>query len=286
VKPLLVFTLIALVSAVSQGLSIERPLENVSGRFSRQLQGLCHDGDSVYVVQRYRVWKITKDQLAHLKKVRHDDLLSSPIPKKFALRGFDHMGDCDASNGRVFIAMDGGSPAKVLILDARTLEVLAAPDIPSTQKGISWVAVDRTDQSLLIGQFEFNRSTPQFHRLKLSDDLRHLSEIESFSLLERDGRSVIQVGRVQAVEVDSSRRKLYLLSDVAEGGVLKFDLDRRTLEERMPIPFRPPADEIEGLDVLERGEPGPYPFTGRLFVLMNHKTFFGLDGRLNLFVFE
>lgn len=264
---------------------IDVPIDTVHGRFSRQLQGLCHDDESIFVVQRYRVWKFPKQEFTEkgLSKIRHNRVPSFAIPKSLSIRGFDHIGDCDVSRNRLYLPIDGGKPAKILILDSKTLSVIAAPYLPKGQEGVSWVSIDERDQSLLVGEFHFNDQKKHIRKLQLSQNLMQLSLVSEFDLLDGDG-SPIQVSRVQALELDSRHNKIFLLSDVAQGGLLKFDYASKKLDQHLGISFTPPKEELEGLDVVEDNG-SIYPEPGNIFVLMVKKTWLGLDGRLKLFSF-
>ncbi len=258
----------------------------ISAPWAIELQGLCHDDENYFLTQRDYLWKIPRRfKIQAIKKEdSKNGIFKTPIPISLRLQGGDHMGDCDAHDGKIFIPLEGISPLRMMIFDAKTLDFISAPTLPTSQINAPWVTVDSHDGAIITGAFNINSDQGIF-RLKLSEDLQTLEEEEKILLKNKDGES-INLRRIQGVDITRSRNIIWFVSDGKKDGLYGFELDSMKLAIHHKVKYRPGFpfyEELEGVDTLEDGE-RLENYDGNLFVsMLNNNLIFQDSGYLKSF---
>jgi len=201
--------------------------------YSRQLQGLCAADGARFIVQKKKLWKIGPTETIQVS-----------IPAALKSLGANHLGDCDVHGQYVFVPVEGTSPLRIALFDKDDLSYINSLLLPATQKHAGWVTVDPQDGTVWSG--EFNLQTVTKYEIDYENFV--LKAKESFNLTES-----APIPRAQSVEVDRLRHRIWVVSDVKDGGLLGFDLGTYAPVSQNKIAYQPPKEELEGLDADEHG---------------------------------
>lgn len=134
------------------------PLD-VTQPWSDEVQGITHDEDHWYLGQTSRLWKIPVglDLAAALTAdLPPAGVLSVPLAG-LGLDDFNHMGDLDWYDGRLFVALEPregvNRGSRVMVFDAGDLRFIASAELPGQGGHAPWCAVRPADGLLYSSSF-------------------------------------------------------------------------------------------------------------------------------------
>ena len=215
--------------------SSEYPYDSSPG-YSHKLQGVAHDSSHWYMTNRGKLWKIPV----------HRDLgvpqawsRSARIPSQ--LRGYDHLGDLDYHDGRLYVPLEGAAPA-IGVFDS-DLNYITHALLPNALDS-PWCAINPVDGHLYTSSFR--TGVVRKHRMSWAGNSLTLTEVASIALRDSAGKP-LSLQRVQG-GVFSARGHLYLVSDVPGQGIKGFDLETGRQRVNIPVQFEP-DEELEGIDL-------------------------------------
>jgi hypothetical protein len=249
--------------------------------WASEVQGMCHDENNYFIVQRYFLWKIPKS--VAIQDVRRSNrwtgVFKVGIPENLIRENANHMGDCDAHNGLVLVPLEGSWPQRVLVYNSGSLQLQGAPILPLDQRDAPWLTFDPQDGSIIIGTFSYSANGDGFYRMVLSEDFQTLTPVGRFRIFDEGGNAK-SFDRLQGGDIVRTRNILWIVSDLTSGGLLGFDLTsgRQVAHQRINFsPGFPKYEELEGVDALEDGEEQFPHYRGNLFVLMLDNELFKWD---------
>jgi hypothetical protein len=216
--------------------SSEYPFKSSPG-YSHKLQGVAHSPSHWYMTNRSELWKIPRGR----------DLgaaapwsISAGIPRQ--LRGYNHLGDLDYYDGRLYVPLEGSAPA-IGVFDA-DLDYIALALLPNATDA-PWCAINPVDGHLYASSFR--ASAVRKYRMTWNGDSLSLVQVASVALRDRAGRP-LTLARVQG-GVFSATGHLYLVSDVPGHGIEAFDLETGRQQVEIPVEFDGGHEELEGIDI-------------------------------------
>jgi hypothetical protein len=238
---------------------------DVAPPWAEHVQGIAAGPGAWFVTQDDHVWRFAMDRdLSELDR-GHPDVLAVPMVEP----GVTHLGDCDFSDGLLYVAMEGTSPARVGVFD-HGLRYRGSAPVEAQGDSCPWCAINPVDGLLYSSRFDADRLLVYRRRWKRSGrgalDLEHVGDVW---LTSEDG---VRLGldRVQGGAF-SPHGHLYLTGDTAEGGVFGIDATSGQRVLHAVIPYQPgwPEHEVvEGLTVLDLSD-GSVPWMrGQLHVLV------------------
>jgi hypothetical protein len=215
--------------------SSEYPFKSSPG-YTHKLQGVAHDSSHWYMTNRAKLRKIPV----------HRDLgdpaagsISVGIPPQLA--AYNHLGDLDYYDGRLYVPLEGSAPA-IGVFDA-DLNYLTHALLPNATDA-PWCAINPVDGHLYTSSF--HTSVVRKFRMTWSGNTLALTHVASIALRDSAGQP-LTLDRVQG-GVFSARGHLYLVSDLAGQGINGFDLDIGRQQANIPVPFGD-HEELEGIDI-------------------------------------
>jgi hypothetical protein len=231
------------------------------------VQGIAQDGGYWFITQQDRIWRLPMTLELSAARERRPAVRTAPIPEE----GIEHLGDCDAHDGSVYVAMEGTDPPRIGVFDLG-LEFRFSAPVPgqhSQDAGAAnpWCAVNPVDQLLYSSQFNTDRL--RAYRPRVTNGSLDLEHVRDVVLTAEDGAPL----RLQRVQGGTFTRHghLYVTSDTREGGLMGFDpaSGRRHLHRPMsPRSDAREEDFIEGLTATDLSG-GAVPWMrGVLHVLM------------------
>jgi len=204
--------------------SSEYPYDSSPG-YSHKLQGVAHDSSHWYMTNRAKLWKIPA----------HRDLgvpeawsRSARIPSQ--LRGYDHLGDLDYHDGRLYVPLEGAAPA-IGVFDS-DLNYITHALLPNALDA-PWCAINSVDGHLYTSSFR--TGVVRKHRMSWTGNSLALTEVASIALRDSAGKP-LPLQRVQG-GVFSARGHLYLVSDVSGQGIKGFALETGRQCVNIPVQF-------------------------------------------------
>jgi hypothetical protein len=250
--------------------------KNRNNGWHTNVQGVTHDDAYWYVTQRYRLWKfpVTHDLNASVDGgepgVSYVDL------EDLGLERYDHFGDLDHYQGRLYVPLEDVSddeavPA-IAVFDSRDLRFRGYWRLSrqGPTKQAPWCAINPIDGLLYTSSFEINshRGYLKVYRPRLDSGFSHFPFVEEVRVRGPRGGRIV-VSRVQG-GVFSPKGNLYLVSDTeTTGGILGFDGTTWWRIVHTPIAYdRGTGEELEGITIWNL-DGGPAPkIRGQVHVLM------------------
>ena len=216
-------------------MSSEYPFDSSPG-FAHKAQGVAHDASHWYMTNR---WKLFKIPVGLDLGVPGAWTASARIPE--ALRGYNHLGDLDYHDGRLYVPVEGSAPA-IAVFDTDLAYVTHAlvPDAVDAP----WCAISPLDGHLYTSSFRTGDIGK--YRMTWIGSRLVLTRVGSVPLRDEAGRP-LRVQRVQGGAF-SATGKLYLVSDVTGEGIKVFDLETGRLQAAIRVDFEH-DEELEGIDI-------------------------------------
>lgn len=230
----------------------ENKYENKS--WTEECQGVANDGCNWYFTQDRRLWKFLPD-----KKIYQ------PIPGEMLRLGYNHMGDLDYYNGKLYVPLEGTSPPRILLY--RT-EGTPAPVYLSNAELTHFTTEGRIEPNTyspwcainplngLLYTSEFNTRILYVYSIHITSSEKLILEpLGSFHLFDEVGKD-LDMSRVQGGVFSHNTGHLYLVSDnkdTNEGGIMGFDMitGRRAFHKVVDYDPKawPEGEELEGIDI-------------------------------------
>ena len=225
---------------------------DVAPAWAEHIQGASIGAGCWFLTQVDRIWRVPLDM--DPASVDLDGPLVVQVP--ISVPGVEHFGDCDVHADRLYVAMEGTTPAQVGLFDL-DLGFVDAADVAGQGTSCPWCAVDPGDGLLYSSPFDTDRLG--VHRPVHSEGAFALRHLRDVPLRSKDG-SVLRLERVQGGAF-AGPGQLYLSSDRPNGGIHGIDVRTGRRMVHQPVPFEPdaPDDEVvEGLafhDLRHRSDP-------------------------------
>jgi len=216
--------------------SSEYPFKSSPG-YTHRLQGVAHDSSHWYMTNRAVLRKIPVQRDLGAPATSS---ISVGIPRQLA--AYNHMGDLDYYDGRLYVPLEGSAPA-IGVFDA-DLHYVTHALLPNAEDA-PWCAINPVDGHLYTSSF--HNSVVRKHRMTWSGNTLTLTQVASITLRDSAGEP-LNLDRVQG-GVFSARGHLYLVSDVAGQGIKGFDLETGRQQASIPVQFKRPHEELEGIDI-------------------------------------
>ena len=216
--------------------SSEYPFKSSPG-YTNKLQGVAHDSSHWYMTNKVKLRKIP---------VRCDlgdpAACSASVGIPWQLRAYNHLGDLDYYDGRLYVPLEGSAPA-IGVFDA-DLKYISHALLPSATDA-PWCAINPVNGHLYTSSFL--ASVVREHRMTWSGNNLTLTYVASIALRDNAGKP-LSLDRVQGGAF-SARGHLYLVSDVAGHGIKGFDLETGRQQVSIPVQFNGHHEELEGIDI-------------------------------------
>lgn len=244
--------------------SSEYPLKSSPG-YSNKLQGVAHSSTHWYMTNRYKLWKIP---LRRDLGVPAAWSIAVGIPRQ--LGAYNHLGDLDYYDGRLYVPLEGSAPA-IGVFDT-DLNYITHALLPIATDA-PWCAINPVDGHLYTSSFR--ASVVRKHRMTWTGGRLTLTQVASIALRDRTGKP-LTLGRVQG-GVFSAAGHLYLVSDRPGHGLEGFDLESGRQQVDIPVAFDARDEELEGIDLwdLDGGQvPG---VNGQIHVQLLHHHWWSDD---------
>ncbi|WP_109435784.1 MULTISPECIES: hypothetical protein [Aquimarina] len=223
-------------------------------------QGAAHDDQYWYFTNRHNLFKIPLTTKITSKTKKSNN---AGIPSRLYQngKGYDHMGDIDIYQNKVFVPLEGKRPPKIAVHDCQTLKCLYDYDIKNDdQHGFPWCAIDPKTKRLFTSNFDFDSKEGLFvYQLETKGkEITGVHFLDRFPLFDSNFQN-FKLKRIQG-GCFSPNGNLYLLSDSRDGdaGLLGFDMYtgrqfvyKKIIKRTNYIPFPGGAifegDELEGI---------------------------------------
>lgn len=219
--------------------------------WSEECQGLTHDQDSWYIAQKTRLWRTPVGRRLNQDL---DESQSRGIPDDLKNKGFDHIGDLDHFDERLFAPLedlDRHNPPRVGVFAAGDLAFLGSAAL--NQDAAPWCAINPLDGVLFSSVFD-----PRgLHRysIEVASGGVTVSEMAALALLDEDGKP-LKLHHVQGGAFAAGGVYLILVCDHSDetGAPKGFSIFETATGRRLTyrqVSYDPISigGEIEGVDV-------------------------------------
>lgn len=217
--------------------SSEYPFKSSPG-YTHKLQGVAHDSSHWYMTNRAMLRKIPVQRDLGAPGASS---ISVGIPRQLA--AYNHMGDLDYYDGRLYVPLEGSAPA-IGVFDT-DLNYVTHALLPNAADA-PWCAINPVDGHLYTSSF--HESVVRKYRMLWIGNTLTLVQVASITLRDSAGRPLTTLDRIQG-GVFSVAGHLYLVSDVAGQGIKGFDLETGRQQANIPVRFERPHEELEGIDI-------------------------------------
>jgi len=224
--------------------------------WSEDCQGLANDDDNWFITQMERIWKFPVSHDLNRSVSGPDPAAGislATIPRALRSQGYNHFGDPDVHEGRLFVPLEPTQPCKIVVFSAQTLAYLGAADLDQSQQNSApWCAINPAEGLLYSSNFD-NVDSLCVYRPEFTEGRPSLRFLRRFPLLSESG-APLRLNRVQGGAFSRSSGLLYLICDTAGsgGGMFVFDVRTGRKVARVPISYSPGFpnyQELEGVTV-------------------------------------
>jgi hypothetical protein len=229
--------------------------------YTERIQGIAHSPNGYwYVTQEWAAYKLP---VGSPLGASGQATAATGIPAP--LGAYHHMGDADFYNGRLYVPMEGSTPA-IAVFDSN-LNYLTHTFIPGAVDA-PWCAINPVDGLLYVSSFS-NVSQVRKFRMQWINGFLYLSQEGAVDLKDAHGNP-ITLDRIQGGAF-SPKGHLYLVMDVAGHGVKGFEVRSGRQYANIPVNFDPSWDtqeELEGIDIWDLDNGAAPGVNGQIHVLM------------------
>jgi len=228
--------------------------------WSEECQGIANDDDSWYISQRFTLWKFPRRFDLNTGVSGADPargIRTAEIPRFLRDRAYDHFGDPDYYQGRLFVPLEGSAghsrPCQLLVFDARTLRYLSAADMGPQPTNAPWCAISPWDGLLYSSPFDGVAELTGY-QMSFRGDALTLTPVRGLRLFDEFGEPT-HVDRVQGGAFSPGSGLIYLVSDTgSDGGIFVFDARTGIKVGRIWIGYKTGwGQELEGVAVCPSG---------------------------------
>lgn len=231
-----------------------------SFEYTENIQGIAHDWGNWYITRERAAYKIP---VGRPLGAWGQYVAATGIPP--ALGAYTHMGDADFYNGRLYVPMEGSTPA-IAVFDSN-LNYITHAYIPGAGDA-PWCAINPVDGLLYLSSFDGVSQVRKF-RMDWSANTLTLTQVGAVDLKDSAGNP-ISLRRIQGGAF-SPKGHLYLVMDVAGHGVKGFEVRSGRQYAEFPINYDPSwdtAEELEGIDIWDLDNGAAPGVNGQIHVLM------------------
>lgn len=172
--------------------------------FFEYSQGVATDGEYWYFTSRYGIVKTDMDY--EIVKARHFD-----IPLVLWLRGYNHIGDPDYYNGKLYIPLEGKKWHRhpiVAVYDAKTLRYTGVYyDLNTSLIDAAWIAID-PENGLA---YSSDDTTDIIDVYDLNQDFRLIGSIKLNKILKSTQGGAIYEGYLY-ISCDDENKSIYRIN--------------------------------------------------------------------------
>jgi hypothetical protein len=235
---------------------------DVAPDWAVHVQGVALADDWWFITQEDRLWRLPVD--GELSDAADEAVLSVGIPGG----GIDHLGDCDQRDGRVYVAMEGTSPARMGVFDTE-LECIGSAAALDQGSSNPWCAIDPLTGLLYSSPFDTDHLVA--YELSVDRDGLDLRSSHMVPLRAADG-GALELERVQGGSFTPSGQ-LYVTLDSRDSAIVGVDVDtgREMLRHRIER---------------EPGWPDYHVVEGVAYGSLGGRSSTGMGGRLHVLVFD
>jgi hypothetical protein len=241
-----------------------------------EAQGVAHDERHWFVTQKDRLWKFPVQHDLNDDVRAGDPGILSVRLADLPLRGYDHFGDLDHHDGRLYVPLEGdGIEPSVAFFDAFDLRFAGYARL-SSQREASWCAISPSDGLLYSSDFTIGGDHRPIRKYSRGPSNNRMELVGQFPLRDRRG-APLRIDRVQGGTF-SRNGHLYLVSDTREGGILGFDGETGRLILHTLIRYTPSnwatelvekrKEELEGITIWDLDSSSVSGIKGQVHVLM------------------
>ena len=249
---------------------------DTEANWSEECQGLTHDSDTWFVAQRNTIWRTPVG-----RRLNQD--IAGPsvgIPSARRREGFDHIGDIDHFEGRLFVPLENNAeprlPGHVGVFAAADLTFLGSAALDETS--VPWCAVNPADGLLYTSTF--NPRSLHRYTVDASGPGVAAVRVASVPLLDEQG-DPLKLYHVQGGAFTADGVYVVLATDHEDGtgaakgfSIFAAETGRRLAHRSVsydPIDF---GGEIEGVDVWSLVDPNDGRANALIHLLvLNNDTF-------------
>lgn len=229
--------------------------------YTEDIQGVAHSHDGHwYITRQYAAYKLPVGRPLGASW-QATAVTGIPAP----LGAYNHMGDADFYNGRLYVPMEGSTPA-IAVFDS-DLNYLTHTFIPGAVDA-PWCAINPVDGLLYVSSFS-NVSQVRKFQMQWVNGYMSLTEAGVVDLKDAYGNPIM-LDRIQGGAF-SPKGHLYLVMDVAGHGVKGFEVRSGRQYANIPVQFDPSwssAEELEGIDIWDLDDGAAPGVNGQIHVLM------------------
>jgi hypothetical protein len=248
--------------------------------WSDELQGVTNDGVNWYFSQKDTLWKFPVSHNLNAK-------ITSANPQKgilkvpLNLQGYDHFGDLDYYEGKLFVPVEGRPYAIIALYNASDLSFIGAGWINA--KNAPWCAVNPRDGLIYTSVFDNVDYLSAFHYEIMDNGDLILTLVKKFYLYNENG-SLLSLGRVQGGVFSKQSNYLYLVSDAhnSSNGIYVIDSETGKKSDKINVDYKPTmagytAEELEGITIWDLDNNLSPNISGQLHLVMIDNVGTGAD---------
>jgi hypothetical protein len=228
--------------------------------YTEDIQGVAHDAGNWYITRQYAAYKIPVGRpLGASGQATAATGITAP------LGAYSHMGDADFYNGRLYVPMEGSTPA-IAVFDSN-LNYITHAFIPGAVDA-PWCAINPVDGLLYVSSFS-NVSQVRKFQMQWYGSALYLTQVGAVDLKDAYGNP-LTLDRIQGGAF-SPKGHLYLVMDVAGHGVKGFEVRSGRQYVNIPVNYDPSwdtAEELEGIDIWDLDNGAAPGVNGQIHVLM------------------
>ncbi len=268
---------------------ISRYPSDLESNWSGDCQGLTHNDTHWFISTAREGRRLAADKPARIWKVNlgrdlskdFETAGSTEVPKSFKNLGYDHYGDIDYFEGRIFAPLErsGDSPqdTHLLVFDAADLRFIGAAPL-SQQAGrdenrhASWCAVNRADRKIYTSLSDSNELIVYRFSVQASGVELAFDRFQPF--FDEDGIQLL-IHKIQGGAFSAKNNLLYLSSNSETNpGITVFDTLTWRRTKHIEVDFDQGGaaqEEIEGLTIWDIGHGEDQTISGQIhLVILNN----------------
>jgi hypothetical protein len=259
--------------------------------WSENTQGIANDDANWYISQSGTLWKIPMGlNLNQSVSAQTASVKTTLIPNELKGQNFNHFGDIDYANGKLFVPLEAGDltfdgkiPCKIAIFNAANLTYLASADLllpestSAKQTHAPWCAIDPVTNILWTSN-DNNVDELYGYNWKIVDSKVDIAQLElTYNSTKKLG---VTLNKVQGGAFSKKSGLFYMVSNTTDketGGLLSWHWNTGTYLGNFPIRFKPGFPSLEELEGITVSDTQIHPSTGVKgqvhIVMIENKTF-------------
>ncbi|HKI87980.1 MAG TPA: hypothetical protein VKA38_03065 [Draconibacterium sp.] len=239
--------------------------------WSNELQGVSNDGINWYFSQKEVLWKFP---VAHdlNSKITKSDPSKGILKVKLNMQGYNHFGDLDYHDGKLFVPVEGGPVARIAIFDANDLSLICFSNI--NVRNAPWCAVNPNDGFIYTSVFSEVNFLIAYHYEIMNDGNLILTPMRQLFLYDESG-NLMNLDRIQGGAFSKQNNLLYLVCDAhnSSNGIYVIDTVSGKKTDKIHVDYDPTsfgftAEELEGITIWDLDNSTAPNVSGQLHLVM------------------